>query len=251
MMSVRSLLVRGMLVGLGAGVVAYLFGTVFGESSVNQAIAFESAQAAAHGAAEEPALVSRLVQSTIGLGTAALVYGVAFGGLFALAFAFAYGRLGRTGARTTAALLALSGFVTIGVVPFLIYPPNPPAVGNPDSIGRRTALYFLVIVIALGSALVAVYAGRRLAPRLGNWNATLVATGGFVVFLSVVSLLLPTINEVPEGFPATTLWHFRLASLGTQLATWTTIGLLFGGLTQRSLNPKKSALRTKASAQPS
>src|SRR5882757_1872936 len=111
MMSVRSLLVRGMLVGLGAGVVAYLFGTVFGESSVNQAIAFESAQAAAHGAAEEPALVSRLVQSTIGLGIAAHVYGVAFGGLFALAFAFAYGRLGRIGALTTAALLSLTGFV--------------------------------------------------------------------------------------------------------------------------------------------
>jgi hypothetical protein len=42
-----------------------------------------------------------------------------------------------------------------------------------------------------------------------------------------------------------------LASLGTQLATWTTIGLLFGGLTQRSLKAKKSAVRSGASAQPS
>lgn len=234
-MSIRSLLVRGMLVGVAGGVVAYVFASVFGESAVDQAIAFESAHAAAEGAAEEPELVSRAVQSTIGLATAAGVYGVAFGGLFALAFALAYGRIGRHGAQVTAALLALAGFVTIAVVPLLTYPPNPPATGNPDTIGKRTVLYFLIIVIAIGSALVATFVGRQLAPRLGNWNATLVAIAGFVVFLGLVALILPTINEVPEGFPATTLWHFRLASLGTQLVTWATIGLLFGGLTERSL----------------
>ncbi len=69
---------------------------------------------------------------------------------------FAYGRVGRLGARATAALLAVGAFVTVNVVPFLIYPPNPPAVGNPDTIGRRTTLFFLVIVIAIGSALLAV-----------------------------------------------------------------------------------------------
>jgi hypothetical protein len=228
-----------MLVGLAAGAVAYLFATVFGESAVNQAIAFEGAHAMAEGEAEAPELVSRTVQSTIGLATAAGVYGVAFGGLFALAFAFAYGRWGRLTARPTAALLGLSGFVTIGMVPLLVYPANPPAVGNHETIGRRTVLYFLVIVIAIGSALVAMLAGRRLAPRLGNWNATLVAVAGFVVFLGIVARVLPTINEVPPDFPATTLWQFRLASLGTQFATWATIGLLFGGLTHRSLNPSK------------
>jgi hypothetical protein len=33
-------------------------------------------------------------------------------------------------------------------------------------------------------------------------------------------LLLPSINEVPETFPATLLWKFRLASLGTQTTLW-------------------------------
>jgi predicted cobalt transporter CbtA len=235
-LSPRSLLVRGMLVGLAAGVVAFLFATVFGESAVDQAIAFESGHA--HGG-QEAALVSRTVQSTVGLGTAAAVYGLAFGGLFALAFAFSYGRLGRIGARAAAALLAMGAFVTVNVVPFLIYPPNPPAVGNADTINRRTILFLLVIVIAVGSALVALYAGRRLAPRLGHWNAAIVAVVGFVVFLGVVARVLPTVNELPDGFPAGTLWQFRLASLGTQFVTWATIGLLFGGLTQRSLNPAR------------
>ena len=39
------------------------------------------------------ALVSRSVQAGLGLFTAVMVYSTAFGGLFGLAFAFAYGRI--------------------------------------------------------------------------------------------------------------------------------------------------------------
>ncbi|GAA2221015.1 CbtA family protein [Micromonospora olivasterospora] len=49
-----------------------------------------------------------------------------------------------------------------------------------------------------------------------------------------------TITEVPDGFPALVLWKFRLASLGTQLVTWTTLGLLFGALTERSLRTRSA-----------
>jgi predicted cobalt transporter CbtA len=243
-LSARSLLIRGMLVGLAAGVAAYLFATLFGEGPVGRAVDYESAHAAAHAAAHStggeaavPDLVSRTVQSTIGLATAALVYGVALGGLFALAFAVAYGRIGRFTARATAALVALAGFVTVAFVPFLKYPANPPATGNPDSLGQRTALYFLMIVIAVASGLLAVYLGRWLNPRYGAWNATLMAIGAYAVFITVVQLALPTISEVPDGFPALVLWEFRLASLGTQFVTWATLGLLFGALTERRLRP--------------
>jgi predicted cobalt transporter CbtA len=47
--------------------------------------------------------------------------------------------------------------------------------------------------------------------------------------------MLPPINEVPDGFPAMVLWQFRIASLGMQLVMWTTIGLLFGRLTERAM----------------
>ena len=76
----------------------------------------------------------------IGLFTGVVVYSAAFGGLFALVFAFAYGRIGRPDPRVTAALLAVAGFVVVSLVPALKYPPNPPAVGNPETIGYRTAL---------------------------------------------------------------------------------------------------------------
>lgn len=238
-MTARFLLVRGMLVGVAAGVVAFLFAVAFGERSVERAIAFEAAHSTDDGG---PELVSRGVQSTIGLATGTVLYSIALGGIFALVFALAYGRLGRVNARATAALVALAGFVTVALVPALKYPANPPATGSPDTLDRRTVLYLLMIVISVAAASLAVYVGRHYAPRWGTWNATLAAVAVYVLVMAAVDLPLPTISEVPEGFPGDVLWVFRLASIGTQLAVWTTLGLAFGALTQRAVD------RTTASA---
>jgi predicted cobalt transporter CbtA len=231
-MNVRALLVRGMLVGALAGVVAFLFASAFGEGPVDAAIAYESATSTEPHGHE---LVSRAVQSTVGLGTATVVYGVALGGIFALAFAIAYGRIGRFPPRAAAALVGLGGFMTVALVPFLKYPANPPAVGDPDTLARRTVLYLLMTVIAVASAVVAVHLGKALRPRLGGWNATLAAVGAYVVFVGAVELLLPSLEAVPAGFPPVVLWQFRLSSLGTQLAVWATLGLVFGALTERDV----------------
>jgi hypothetical protein len=229
----RTLLIRGMLVGVVAAALAYAFATVFGEPQVDRAIAVEHTPAMPGMAG--PELVSRTVQSTLGLGVAVLVYGTAFGGIFALAFAFAYGRLGPFGARATSLLVATVGFVAVFVVPYLKYPANPPSIGNPDTIARRTALYVMMVVISVAGAAGAAMLARRLTPRLGIWNGVLAAAGGFLAVVVLAGLLLPAVNEVPADFPATVLWRFRLASLGMQAVLWTTFGLLFGALTDRSL----------------
>ena len=39
---------------------------------------------------------------------------------------------------------------------------------------------------------------------------------------------------MPADFPADVLWRFRLASLGLQVVLWSTIGLVFGVLAERS-----------------
>lgn len=45
--------------------------------------------------------------------------------------------------------------------------------------------------------------------------------------------LLPGMDEVPPDFPATLLWKLRVASWEMQLLLWSTLGLLFGWLTER------------------
>jgi MFS family permease len=241
-MAARTLLVRGILVGIVAAALAYLFATVFGEPQVDRAIAFEDAHTAPGMAG--PEIVSRTVQSTLGLGVAAVVYGAALGGIFALAFGFAYGRLARLSARGTSLVVAAVGFAAVFLVPYLKYPANPPSVGNPDTIGRRTTLYFTLVAVSLAAAIGAAIAARSLTPRLGAWNAVLVAAGGFVAVVAVAGWLMPAVNEVPADFPADVLWRFRLASLGIQAVLWTTLGVAFGALTERSLRRQQTRVGT-------
>ncbi|WP_371680359.1 CbtA family protein [Streptomyces sp. NBC_01276] len=253
--TVRGLLVRGMLAGLIAGLFAFAVAYVVGEPPVRGSIAVEEATAAkeaapaaghaGHGggddapaaAGEEEELVSRPVQSTVGLATGVLVYGVALGGIASLAFSFALNRVGRFSPRATAALTAAGAFTLVYLVPFLKYPASPPAVGNPDTIGQRTTLFFLMILLSVLLGVGAIILGRRLAPRLGNWNATLAAGGGFVVATALAFLVLPdNTDAVKPEFPAALLWEFRVASVTVQVVMWLVFGIVFGVLAQRLLS---------------
>jgi hypothetical protein len=237
---VRKLLVRGMLAGLAAGVLAFVVAWLLGEPSVDSAIALEEARSPSHGGSghEHGAeVVGRGLQSTAGLATGVLVYGVAFGGIAALAYCFALGRVGRFSPRATAALMAAGALFAVFLVPFLKYPATPPAVGNPDTIGGRTALYGLMTLLSVLLAIATVITGKRLAPVLGNWWATVAALGGFALAIGLAYGFLPSVNEVGDDFPATLLWRFRIASIGIQLTLWTGFGLLFGEWAQRLLAP--------------
>jgi hypothetical protein len=234
---VRSLLIRGMAVGLFAGLLAFGFAHHFGEPQVQRAIDFESSLAGVHHVPGEPDLVSRHLQRSGGLLAGSVVLGVALGGMFSLTFAWTYGRVGAFSARATAALLALAAYLTVIVVPFTKYPANPPAIGNPDTISRRTLLYFLMIAISILSAVAAGRIRRQFTESLGTWNAALLAGAVFIVVIAVAQLVLPAVHETPTGFPADVLYRFRLASLGISATMWLTIGLGFGVLADRLLAP--------------
>lgn len=232
---VRALLVRGMLAGALAGLLAFGFAWLFGEPQVDLAIGFgEHAHRMAGGAAE-PELVSRAVQSTVGLLTGVVVYGGAIGGVFALAFAGAYGRIARLGPRGIAALLAAVAFVVLILMPQIKYPAAPPSIGEAETIGLRTGLYFTMMALSLISAIAALSTGRQLVRRLGAWNGTLAAGAAYLLVMTAAMLILPAIDEVPAGFSATLLWRFRLASLGVEAVLWTALGLVFGALAERHL----------------
>ncbi|MGU7770569.1 CbtA family protein [Burkholderia sp. MR1-5-21] len=231
---VGKLLVRGMLAGIAAGLLTFCFAKVAGEPQVNQAIAFEEKLDAAKGDAPEPELVSRETQAGLGLLTGVVTYGAAFGGLFALTFAYAYGRVGQIKARALSAWLALAAFVALVIVPNLKYPANPPSVGDPDTIGFRTGLFFLMIAISIAAMVFSLGVRRHLSAKLGAWNASVAGGLVFVAIIAFVQFALPDINEVPAAFPAVVLWKFRVAAIGMQVVMWTTIGLLFGALVERS-----------------
>jgi hypothetical protein len=82
-----------------------------------------------------------------------------------------------------------------------------------------------VLVAVLASALA-----RTLAARLGTWTAVVAGVAVYLLVMAVGGSLLPAVDEVPTGFPATVLYDFRLASLGIQAVLWAVLGLVFGAL---------------------
>jgi predicted cobalt transporter CbtA len=235
----RILLMRGMLAGVVAGLLVFALARWIGEPQVERAIAFETSMDQAKGEAPEPEIVSRRIQSTLGLLTATVVDGTAVGGIFALVFALAYGRMPVTNPRALSAVLAALGFVTIAVVPALKYPANPPSVGNPETIGIRTGAFFLLIAFSVVAMILAVQIERRLHNRLGVWNAWLVAAIFFVAVIAVTSHFLPNFDEVPAGFPVSLMWKFRVASLEMQLLLWGVLGFFFGWLADRDIAARR------------
>jgi heme A synthase len=261
---------RGVLAGAIAGLLAFLFARIFAEPQIQKAIDYEDgrdhAQETLNAAAGIPAHehadpFSRAVQGNVGIGVALILFGAAMGALFAVAYALYLGRSGRLRPRSLALLVAGGGFLGFYLVPFVKYPANPPAIGNDDTIRQRSGLYLLMVLASLLFLVLAVWLGKRLQPRFGNWNATLLAGAVFVVATGIVMLLLPSSGELSAnaslhsatetpgpltdptgrivfpGFPADVLFSFRLYSLGAQLLLWATIGLVFAPLAERLLAP--------------
>ena len=218
---------RGLVAGLFAGVLAGAFAFAFSEPSIDRAIAIEERQAAGDPAAlqEPPPPVGRDAQRA-GLVFATSLYGLALGGLFALVFAAVRGRAGALSDSATALRLAAAGFVAVSLVPFLKYPANPPAVGDPETIGARTLLYVVMVAISLLAMLAAWRVSRR--PGAPPGASLAAAAALYLATVGVAYAFLPGFDEVPEGFPASLLWDFRVAALGTQLVLWSALGVAFG-----------------------
>jgi hypothetical protein len=268
----RKLLLRGVLVGALAGLLAFVFARIFAEPPIQAALDYETGRDAVQATLDraaglpagpaDPGIFSRTIQANVGAGVGMIFFGVAVGALFAVAYAVCLGRVGNLRPRALALLVAAGGFLAVYVVPFVKYPANPPAIGNPDTIKDRGGLHLLMVFCSVVFLVAAVWLGQRLRERFGNWNASVLAGATFIVAIGIVMAILPSLGhlagnepqfgdqttETPlpltnaggtivyPGFPADVLFDFRLYSVAAQLILWATIGLVFAPLAERLLN---------------
>lgn len=260
----KRLIGRGLLAGAIGAALAFVFARLCAEPVIGRAIAFEDGRADAenaHGVHEHgPELFSRGVQSNAGLGFGVLLFGVAVGALFAVLFCVVVARTKAVGVRSLSLVLAAAAFVAVYLVPFVKYPPNPPAVGQADTVGARTGWYLVMVLASVVLALAAVWLARSLAARFGAWHGRLLAAGAYVAAVAVVMVLLPGVDETPEplrdasgviaypGFPADVLYEFRLLALAAQLVLWVTIGVVFATLAGRLLGERTQSGRAASVA---
>ncbi|MBJ8345944.1 CbtA family protein [Antrihabitans sp. YC2-6] len=253
--SLKTLLIRGLLAGLIAGLLAGGVAFLLGEPHVDAAIAIEEQNAAAeahdhaaeatggHSHDEEDALVSRDGQKG-GLFLATALAGLALGAIFAAVAHYARRFMGLSGP-ILAISLATAGWLAIEAVPFFKYPANPPAVGDPDTINKRTLLWLSAVLLGLAAVAIAAYVSKVVQAQ--QFTVRLAAPlGAFLVVVGLGYVLLPGVNEVGDDFPATLLWEFRLSSLATQATLWISLGIAFAFLTELA-DRQKSATQTLAS----
>lgn len=268
----RQFIVRGMLAGAFGGLLAFVFARIFAEPHIQDAIDYEAgrdeAQSLLDKAAGLPAVhehadpFGRAIQGNAGLGVGIIAFGIAVGALYGVAYALACGRTGAVRPRPLALLVAAGGFLTLYLIPFVKYPANPPAVGDHDTIRDRSGLYLLMVAVSILVLVGGVWFGQRLKPRFGTWNSSLLAALACVAALGAVMMLLPSLGELSSneqgptetpqpltnpqgqivypGFPADTLFEFRLYSVAAQAILWTAIALTFAPLAERLLTHEQT-----------
>ena len=217
--SLGSVMRAALLTGVVAGLAAALFHFVLTEPIIDRAITLETLRHQAEGSYEEP-MVSRGAQQ-VGLFVGFLLFGLTWSLLLGAAYHItqrwlpAWSKVGR------GLLLAGLGLWAVAVFPALKYPPNPPGVGDPDTIGYRQALYLGFLGLSVVGTIVAgVVAYRR------GW-----CTGLAVLALaSIVLFAAMPPNPDPLTMPADIVTPFRVFSVLGLGVFWAVMGLVFGAL---------------------
>ncbi|AEF38800.1 CbtA family protein [Hoyosella subflava] len=237
--SLGALIGRGALAGIAAGVLAGSVAFILGEPHIDAAIAIEEAHAhGAHGAHShgDDELVSRTGQK-VGLFLATSLTGMALGAIFGTVAHYAR-RVASLSTTPFILLLTLLGWLAIAVVPFGIYPANPPAVGDPDTINQRTLLWLAAVGLGILACVAAAAVNRLLETA---WQSLRVAssTALFAAIVGLGYLALPTFDDVPGDFPATLLWDFRVASFVSTAVLWASLGVAFAVLSERAARKQR------------
>ena len=161
---------------------------------------------------------------------AGIVLGASIGSLFGVVFASSRTSLLGRGNITKALFLAGIMWFSLYIVPFLKYPPTPPAVGDPETIGIRT-IVFLVLVAASG--LGALCAGKTVLHLVRRRGFTPhVGLGiGVALYAGIVLALfvaLPANNDpIPEAVSGM-IDGFRTASAVASALFWVSIAVFLG-----------------------
>ena len=245
----------GLLAGLIAGIVSFVFARFYLEPVVAKAIDYEGARSEAEEAlahAAEPGghthgeggeLFTRAMQENLGAGVGNVVFAVCMGAFFAVAFTVLWSHLGSrhpaTDPRAVAGVLGAIGFVAVFAVPFFAYPANPPAVGDDDTIGERTGAFLTISVASVILAIVAVVLALWLRPRIGGFVSAVAAVAAYLAGVAIVLAFLPSFAEVPEpvrndagqivfpGFPGDVIGDFRVYAIANQVILWTVLTVVF------------------------
>jgi predicted cobalt transporter CbtA len=214
-----------LLAGAIAGTVLAIINQGIVQPFIEQAIALENERAAAQGEIINPIEFDNYrIWQRVGQIAAGTILGTSLGALFGLVFAYSRKLIPASSNMKKALILAGIMWLVLFIVPALKYPPNPPAVGNPDTLYYRQSLYITYLAISGFTALGAAFLYRK----LGNKQIKKAIIPAIYSAIIIATYLTMPPNPDVITAPTDLVVRFRIASAFTMSVFWLLLGVLLG-----------------------
>ena len=214
-----------LLSGVIAGVILAGVNYFVAEPFIDQAIGIEVDNSIASGEVVDfDELSSYRVWQKEGTFAAGAFLGLTYGAILGIVYVISRKYLPSSDDRKKALILAAIMCLSLYVVPFIKYPANPPAVGDPETIGLRDSLYtnyqLASGLIALGVSIV-MYKLRR----IGYSKYVII-----VIYLGLVASIYAIFPANPDEItaPMDLVNAFRAVTFGTMVMFYLVLGTIFG-----------------------
>lgn len=221
-----------LLAGAIAGTILGIINQVAVEPYIEQAIELEMHNTAQSGQVINPAEFAayRFWQKG-GEIIAGTILGLSIGSLYGIVFAYTRGSISGTNNNKKKALLVagIMWFVLF-LMPVLKYPPNPPAVGDPETIYYRQSLYVAFLAISGFSALGLAFLYRKMVMASSNntkKKAIIIIPSAYAAIMAGAYLAMPA-NPDAINAPIDLVIGFRITSAITISMFWALLGVIFG-----------------------
>src|SRR5918999_3432244 len=223
-----------LLAGAIAGTILGAINQVAVEPYIEHAIELEMRNTAQSGQVIDPAEFAayRFWQKG-GEIIAGTILGLSIGSLYRIVFAYTRGSIsGINNNKKKALIVASIMWFVLFFMPALKYPPNPPAVGNPETIYYRQSLYVVFLAISGFSALGLAFLYRKIASS--NTKKTIIPSA-YAAIMAGAYLAMPA-NPDPINAPIDLVIGFRITSGITISMFWALLGVIFAAFWDK-LNP--------------
>ena len=214
-----------LLSGVIAGVILAGVNYFVAEPFIDQAIGIEVDNSIASGEVVDfDELSSYRVWQKEGTFAAGAFLGLTYGAILGIVYVISRKYLPSSDDRKKALILAAIMCLSLYVVPFIKYPANPPAVGDPETIGLRDSLYTIYQLasglIALGVSIL-MYKLRRI-----SYIKYVIP----VIYLGLVASIYAIFPANPDEItaPMDLVNAFRAVTFGTMVMFYLVLGTIFG-----------------------
>ncbi len=214
-----------LLSGVIAGVILAGVNYFVAEPFIDQAIGIEVDNSIASGEVVDfDELSTYRVWQKEGTFAAGAFLGLTYGAILGIVYVISRKYLPSSDDRKKALILAAIMCLSLYIVPFIKYPANPPAVGDPETIGLRDSLYtsyqLASGLIALGVSIL-VYKLRKI-----SYIKYVIP----IIYLGLVAFIYAVFPANPDEItaPMDLVNAFRAVTFGTMVMFYLVLGAIFG-----------------------